>query len=452
MSNWDLIECGFNSADETLNFGTRCFGQSDNLYEATTLATFKNTESENETNLAIKSLNRENKIFMCINKAVRIFENSTSIKLLFNAVLEDEIDTFCVSFDGNYVLVCLRNGVFHFLQVPSGDDEEHVICTGRLDKNAEFGSFFTFCCIEENDNNFTLILVAKCGEITIVSFEKCKLNSSFEFDKENFKVVADISRYESNLTCAAYKYPYLVLSGSALSVYDFKRNILISDEGVAVGKIFPLDIPTFIGLRNDGSLVVICAVTLQVFYLKSFTRFKDIHVFDNIDNEYFLYGVVQSEEGCHIQLCTFPEQEKIFSIKCTGHPILVYPYSAHEDSMYVNQLGKELRLQVISETVPEKRLEKLLKRQKFDEAEAFVKLFKLNPEVILMAKADIFVRKAVCDGNDVDAFLQLLDKINSDEFKYNSIINLTCERVEDLRRILTYGCQCSKKVIVVSRS
>lgn len=44
MADWDYIECGFNAADETINFGTRNFAGIDNIYETSTLALIKNTE------------------------------------------------------------------------------------------------------------------------------------------------------------------------------------------------------------------------------------------------------------------------------------------------------------------------------------------------------------------------------------------------------------------------
>lgn len=43
MSDWDLIECGYSAADETINFGSRPIGDVDNLYESSTLATIKNS-------------------------------------------------------------------------------------------------------------------------------------------------------------------------------------------------------------------------------------------------------------------------------------------------------------------------------------------------------------------------------------------------------------------------
>lgn len=47
MANFDIIECGYNIADETVNFGTRLLSEAgDNLYEASTVATLKCGESQ----------------------------------------------------------------------------------------------------------------------------------------------------------------------------------------------------------------------------------------------------------------------------------------------------------------------------------------------------------------------------------------------------------------------
>lgn len=43
MAEWDIIECGYNAADETINFGTRELGDSANLYESSTLATIRSS-------------------------------------------------------------------------------------------------------------------------------------------------------------------------------------------------------------------------------------------------------------------------------------------------------------------------------------------------------------------------------------------------------------------------
>lgn len=42
-AEWDIIECGYNAADETINFGTRQLGDAENLYESSTLATVRSS-------------------------------------------------------------------------------------------------------------------------------------------------------------------------------------------------------------------------------------------------------------------------------------------------------------------------------------------------------------------------------------------------------------------------
>lgn len=43
MAEWNIIECGYNAADETINFGTRQLGDTENLYESSTLATIRSS-------------------------------------------------------------------------------------------------------------------------------------------------------------------------------------------------------------------------------------------------------------------------------------------------------------------------------------------------------------------------------------------------------------------------
>lgn len=43
MAEWDLIECGYSAADETINFGARAIGDCENLYETCTLASVKHS-------------------------------------------------------------------------------------------------------------------------------------------------------------------------------------------------------------------------------------------------------------------------------------------------------------------------------------------------------------------------------------------------------------------------
>lgn len=45
MSEFNIIECDFNAADETINFGARMLAEGDHLFEASTLAAIKSDVS-----------------------------------------------------------------------------------------------------------------------------------------------------------------------------------------------------------------------------------------------------------------------------------------------------------------------------------------------------------------------------------------------------------------------
>lgn len=440
MSDWDVIECGFNVADETINFGTRCLGQSDNLYEASTLATFKNTENEQKDIFpCIKACVKADRIFISINKTMRVFENATTLNLFFNAAFEDPIDTFSTTSDGNYLLVCLKSGVFHFIKVKiDNEDEEQTVFTKTLESTEEISEnvYFVFSHVEELENNFRIMLVTSKGKVACANVLKKKLNEPFleiEYD------------FETTIFNASYNPPFLIVNGKQLLVYNFKKKTCCFSDALDLKRILPMDIPTFIALDKTGKLIIICGVTLQIYYLNTFPSFEDFFFTCNSENEYYIYGIIKNEVTL-IQVSPFLAMDTLFSIKSTGLPVLVIPESVNEDLMYINCIeGKELRLQIIAETIPEKRLQKLLRSLKFEEAKNLIKLFNLDMEELLKAKVDVFLRKPSCCKEDIDDFLNLLEKINDKNFKYLSIISVTCERLEDVRRVLIYGCNLHPK-------
>lgn len=103
---------------------------------------------------------------------------------------------------------------------------------------------------------------------------------------------------------------------------------------------------------------------------------------------------------------------------------------------------EELRLQVISETAPEVRLKRLLRRQQFDEAEKFANQYNLSNVEVLKAKAQVIVDKRTCTRDDICNLLNVLDRIDDTLFKLESCIDtyLSCENLNDVQKLLLYGC------------
>lgn len=117
--------------------------------------------------------------------------------------------------------------------------------------------------------------------------------------------------------------------------------------------------------------------------------------------------------------------------------------------MYISIIEKqdriqELRVQVVSETAPEIRLKRLLRRQRFDEAENFAYTYGLSNTEILKAKAQVIIDKRSCSPEDISQLLEILDRVDDTLFKLQSCVDTyqCCDRLEDVRRILSYGCDC----------
>jgi hypothetical protein len=116
MSDFDVIEYGFNSADETINFGTRCLADGDNLYESLTLASLKCSEQDQgKTNPHINAFGQNDRIYFNVDAWMKVFKDKQCSDVIFNASFEAIVDTFCATPDGRYVLVCLRNGMAHLI-------------------------------------------------------------------------------------------------------------------------------------------------------------------------------------------------------------------------------------------------------------------------------------------------------------------------------------------------
>lgn len=107
-----------------------------------------------------------------------------------------------------------------------------------------------------------------------------------------------------------------------------------------------------------------------------------------------------------------------------------------------NNIISELRFTAVYETTPEKRLERLLRKGAFEEAEKFSKTYGLDINIVKKAKAQAIIDKSVCSKEDIDELLSMLTEINDAYFSMQSCqdVHMSCERAEDVKRVLSYGC------------
>lgn len=136
----------------------------------------------------------------------------------------------------------------------------------------------------------------------------------------------------------------------------------------------------------------------------------------------------------------------MFSLKLTHDVHLIALEDINDEVVYVTKTTQanalsELRFTVVYETTPEKRLERLLRKQDFDEAYKFAEKFGLNVNIIRKAKAQMIVEKDVCNKSDIDDLLELLGTIDDKLFTMECCldVHLSCKNWEDVERVLKYG-------------
>lgn len=203
-----------------------------------------------------------------------------------------------------------------------------------------------------------------------------------------------------------------------------------------------------IGLQQNGVLVNICSETLIHFEIKPEIHFyKDIVAYNDRNH---ILAVTQSTEmeTSKIQLISCFGFNVIFSLNLANDIFLITPENINDDIIYIteitqNDTPKELRFTCVYETSPEARLMKLLKKNRLEEAEAFVNVFNLDLALIWKARAQAIVDKSICSMEDIDGLLKLLDEIKDSRFTLQCCMDVysCCERLEDVKKVLQYGCR-----------
>ena len=106
-----------------------------------------------------------------------------------------------------------------------------------------------------------------------------------------------------------------------------------------------------------------------------------------------------------------------------------------------------IRVKALVESLPELRLERLLRREKFEEAEAFAKKYNLSTESIYCAKAALYVNRSGpwTEGSteifNLDEFISVLDKINDIKFVCDCCNNALMPNYNQTKRLLLYARQ-----------
>ncbi|XP_025162711.1 kinetochore-associated protein 1 isoform X2 [Harpegnathos saltator] len=443
MTLWDRILSGFNLDDETVNFGTRIIAENNgSLYEACTVATIQSREQVEQIPKVLTSI-QHSKLFVAIDKSITIFQDETCDKVLLNASFPHLITCYCISKNGSFLFVMLENRTlccFHIFQ-------EKLMTMIHIPNNqANVPDNIIDIFYKSQGKEEFLILVSNTGAIYSCSFNyhhidvevassnsdeaaECKANIQCHQSFEGFKclefhnAIIDTSSEESLITMVGtnsiFTWPGQQQNFTDVFPFGYKKIKQLKSNNKVLC------------LRTDHALSIICLDTLLglKIYDGPVLDFTIIQ-HDNVDHCEILFLTQSRNVDSTYKLClvSYPDFEQKLEINV---PITAYLFENLHNSSNIcymegvtaeNGVIDTFRLKMISESIPEMRLARLLRKRQFDIAESFAEKFALSMEPIHCSKAALIMEqlapwtKSTLDSANIETLINVLDKVQNTQY------------------------------------
>ncbi|PAV70203.1 hypothetical protein WR25_16940 [Diploscapter pachys] len=184
-------------------------------------------------------------------------------------------------------------------------------------------------------------------------------------------------------------------------------------------------------LTESGNMYVFEQATMTPIFIRSITKpekAEKIVDFVCTENPNFLGEfstlVLTSEADAHrLEVRSFPSEQTTYSARTTRATQIFVSADQTSNMLFMLEIdeeyGQTVNLRELTEMQPEKRLEKLISKRRFDEAEAFAKQFGLDLQKIYTRRiyclvedielADTAQEKTIIMAKLVSAFQQLSD-------------------------------------------
>ncbi|EZA51091.1 Kinetochore-associated protein [Ooceraea biroi] len=375
MASWSRVQAGFDADDETVNFGTRIIAENNgSLYETHTVATIESLEKVEQKPSVLASL-QHSKLCLAIDKS-SVPDNQNNVMEIFLKDQGEETFIILVLNTGaiyRFSNICLKTLEMAFT---SGDKSAIIDHTTNIQCSELFKGFtspeFLNATVHASSEKFLIAMVGTNSMLTWPDEQYCNL-STFSFGYKKVKFL----NYSSMLCLRT----------------DNVLSVICSN--------------TLLGLK-------ICEGLVLDFTVIQHDDYCDILFLTECKHNRAMYIL------CHISYPDF-EQKLEINVSVTAH--LFEALHAPGNIFYVegitteNKVVDAFRIKTISESIPEMRLARLLRKRQFDAAESFARRLGLSMESIYCSKAALFIEqlgpwaKSAPDSVNMDALIDVLDKI-----------------------------------------
>ncbi|XP_061758400.1 kinetochore-associated protein 1 [Nerophis ophidion] len=455
---WDDIEPLINDDTNNVRCGSVSEENGSSLYQVDTLVKISSS-GKVQSDPQLSSINGSNWTILVADKTVILFDqNCQTILLLLH--FETDVDAIDVCLEGQFVVVCERNGNFHLIFVP----QKRILFTKTLVANASSGVMKTYhSLITEEDTAsqglYHVFLVTNDGFFHITNLYLAKIKTANEsMDISALKNLQSVIKIDF---CSTEEYHNDGCSTAVTFGLGNEIHLLIGGKGeyaVTHWKMDPQQSKMYFAQSVDNTLIpgvekmvvvenrVYILDTQEVLSLWELHFLVMVHTWPNVavldfelTTECGSAALVghQVEDG--MKMITLEKQEKsqnnsllirclplmtvcyrldVFSVSCLVHTkinmdTIYYAEGICTVSESQEECVSSVVVRCLTEALPESRLSRLLYKHKFEEAERFAIAFQLDLELVYKVKLDFVLEQlasASVGGYGQDVWSELVEE------------------------------------------
>ncbi|KAJ1529164.1 hypothetical protein ONE63_005972 [Megalurothrips usitatus] len=454
------VQDDYDPENETINFGTRAFAESDGcIYETSTVATFQSGSEISDVPAYTFGDIPRGGLCVCVGHSLTVFGDASTSSVLFNMDVDAAIETFTCTPDGNFLIVGLCNGFIHVFHIPT---EGTPVFMKKLSTVAKGGRMFSKIIVDDSYPEGILVVGASGVVIQVSHFDFGALHNRLSEDpSSNSKDILSKISIDSvcgfssiapirDATVLKWRHKLMIVAAGAgiatLSisfVADGESEVKWTEKS-STSTFIKLESVTphgpFLALSNLGQLVSVCPFMLKIKKLRQ-ESVKFIHDFQfagsNLSDTYAVFvSSCREDDHSTLSLQTFPDMVEKFSLPVKKHSALMSSKGDVEDIHYLefDLVTSIVALKAARQTIPKFRMDRLLTRRKFEAAEALAKNFGLDLSPVHQARAldlldqmEPWSKKGSVTPNgyelQLQSFFNELDKISDLDFVSNCCVN-----------------------------
>ncbi|XP_008550216.1 kinetochore-associated protein 1 [Microplitis demolitor] len=452
---WTKISSGFDAEDETINFGTRNFAETaGSIYETWTLAVIQ-PDIEVVKDPKVAAAIFYTRLCVSVDNSITIFDDLSCNNVLSSIGFDSSVTSYCLSKDSKFLFVSVEPAELHCFNLT--ETGQQIFC---LDLHRHFKcNRIIKVCLEEQNDNVNVIIVTSVGKIyRINNFNQADVVSDGDIDKF-IKTIIVLPQQTSRIEYAAFRESN---ESSVKSLVTLGDDVYLFPKGVSCPlKSLPYQYIKAQFFDNYSGMICLRAdKSLSVVHLKTLIGKKvwsgpvvDFVTLQETDSNHMLV-LMDSEPSAtltSLHLMSFPDFQIIFTMTVPRTTYLIDIIGGKSiDSLIIiegiknsSNLVSSIRVKAIGESLPEYRLQRLLKQQRFDEAREFARKFKLNCECIFQAQLSVLMNqlRPQLDQNDtveLDSFISILDQIKDIKYIYECCSKALTRDYQDTKRLYIY--------------